>query len=95
MIANMIASFFTKACDTKELFDRLEIAGAPEYDRYRNQYHVVHISFNDMPRNCRSYSQYINRIENLLIKDLQREFPDVAFDAEGAVWDAFMMLYSF
>lgn len=93
MIANMIASFFTKACDTKELFDRLEIAGAPEYDRYRNQYHVVHISFNDMPRNCRSYSQYINRIENLLIKDLQREFPDVAFDAEGAVWDAFMMLY--
>lgn len=93
MIANMIASFFTKACDTKELFDQLEIAGAPEYDRYRNQYHVVHISFNDMPRNCRSYSQYINRIEDLLIKDLQREFPDVAFDAEGAVWDAFMMLY--
>ena len=28
-----------------------------------------------------------------MIKDLQREFPDVVFDPEDAVWDSFMTLY--
>ncbi|MDD7388119.1 MAG: AAA family ATPase [Lachnospiraceae bacterium] len=93
MAANMIASFFSRACDAKALFDRLSIAGEAEYDRYRNQYHVAHISFNDMPRNCKSYLQYIDRIETRLIKDIQREFPDVAVDDEDAAWDAFMTLY--
>lgn len=93
IMANMIASFFTKACDTKPLFDNLAIAGAEEYETYRNKYDVVSISFNDVPRNCSTYAQYISRIEDRLIKDLQREFPDVEFDEGEAIWDAFMILY--
>lgn len=93
IMANMVASFFSKACDAKALFDKLEISGEQEYEQYRNQYYVVAISFNDVPRNCNSYSQYIERFEEHLIKDLQREFPDVAFDLEDAVWDSFMTLY--
>lgn len=93
IMANMIASFFTKACDTKSLFDHLAIAGTEEYEIYRNRYDVVHISFNDVPRNCSSYIQYIGRIEKRLMNDLQMEYSDVKFDPEDAVWDAFMMLY--
>lgn len=93
IMANMVASFFTKACDTKALFDNLAIAGAEEYETYRNKYDVVHISFNDVPRNCSSYSQYIKRIEDRLLNDLQREYQDVDFDNQDALWDAFMMLY--
>ena len=92
-MANMVDSFFTKACDTKVLFDNLAIAEAEEYETYRNKYDVVHISFNDVPRNCSFYSQYIKRIEDYLMNDLQREYQDVNFDAQDALWDAFMMLY--
>lgn len=93
IMANMVAAFFSKACDAKELFDQLAIAGNPEYEIYRNKYDVIHISFNDLPRSCKSYEQYIQRIEKRLIKDLQREFPDVEFDEDDAVWDALMTLY--
>lgn len=93
LMANMIVAFFSKACDAKELFDGFLISEAEGYERYMNHYNVVHISFNDMPRNCRSYEQYINRIETRLLEDIQREFPDVVFDNEDALWDVFMMLY--
>lgn len=93
IMANMIASFFSKACDTKALFDHLAVAEAEEYETYRNKYDVVHISFNDVPRNCGSYAQYIGRIENRLLEDLKSEYPDVEFRTEDALWDAFMMLY--
>lgn len=69
------------------------ISEAEGYEHYMNHYNVVHISFNDVPRNCRSYEQYINRIETRLLEDIQREFPDVVFDNEDALWDVFMMLY--
>ncbi|XCP85500.1 AAA family ATPase [Roseburia hominis] len=93
IMANMIASFFSKACDSKTLFDRLAVADAEEYECYRNKYNVVHISFNDVPRDCSSYEQYIERIEKRLGKDLIKEFPDVEFDSEDALWDMFMTLY--
>lgn len=93
VMANMVTSFFSKACDAKELFSHLSIAKSTEYETYRNKYHVVHISFNDMPRNCNSYQQYINRLEERLVKDLQKEFPDVKFEEEAAVWDNFLILY--
>ena len=93
IMANMIASFFSKACDVRDIFDRLAIAEDEEYEIYRNKYHVIQISFNDVPRNCSSYNQYIDRIEKRLLKDLQMEYPEVEFDSEDAVWDSFMMLY--
>ena len=92
IMANMVASFFTKACDTKALFDNLAIAGAEEYETYRNKYDVVHISFNDVPRNCSSYSQYIKRIEDRLLNDLQREYQDVDFDNQDALTISFSFL---
>ena len=89
----MISWFFSKANDARSLFDGLRIAESENYEVCRNQYPVVHISFNDVPRDSRSYEAYINRIQNRIIKDLQKEFPDVDFDPEDAVWDAFMTLY--
>ena len=93
VMANMVTSFFSKACDAKELFGHLAIAKAAEYEYYRNQYNVVHISFNDMPRDCDSYLKYISRIEERLNKDLQKEFPDIDFEEGAAVWDNFLLLY--
>lgn len=93
IMANMIASFFSKACDARDIFDRLAIAEDEDYETYRNKYQVIQISFNDVPRNCSSYIQYIDRIEKRLLKDLQMEYPEVEFDSEDAVWDSFMMLY--
>ena len=93
VMANMISCFFSKSNDARSLFDGLRIAESENYEVCRNQYPVVHISFNDVPRDSRSYEAYINRIQNRIIKDLQKEFPDVDFDPEDAVWDAFMTLY--
>ena len=93
IMANMAAAFFSKACDSGALFDRLAVSKARGYESFRNKFDVVHISLNDVPRDCSSYGQYIRRIENHLARDLAKEFPDVEFDPEDALWDMFMTLY--
>jgi hypothetical protein len=93
VMANMIASFFSKGCDAHDIFDPLAIAKNDAYTQYRNQYHVIFISFNEMPSNCKNYTQYISRIENRLKRDLISAFPDVAIDKEDALWDILRDIY--
>ena len=87
IMANMISSFFQKASDSSDVFDSLAISQVDDYRRYKNQYNVIRIDFSKMPRNCDSYTQYIERIEALLIEDVKEAFPQVKINEAYAVGD--------
>lgn len=87
IMANMISSFFQKASDSSDVFDSLAISQVDDYRRYKNQYNVIRIDFSKMPRNCDSYTQYIERIEALLIEDVKEAFPQVKINEADAVGD--------
>ena len=87
IMANMISSFFQKASDSSDVFDSLAISQVDDYRRYKNQYNVIRIDFSKLPRNCDSYTQYIERIEALLIEDVKEAFPQVKINEADAVGD--------
>lgn len=87
IMANMISSFFQKASDLSDVFDSLAISQVDDYRRYKNQYNVIRIDFSKMPRNCDSYTQYIERIEALLIEDVKEAYPQVKINEADAVGD--------
>lgn len=87
IMANMISSFFQKASDSSDVFDNLTISQMDDYRKYKNQYNVIRIDFSKMPRNCDSYTQYIGRIEALLIEDVKEAFPQVKINEADAVGD--------
>lgn len=94
VMANMISAFWGKGQDSRAVFSKLLIGKDKETIKYVNQYNVIHISFNEMPRICKSYEQYISRIEKRLIADLQESYPDCGISDECAVWDALMQAFS-
>lgn len=87
IMANMISSFFQKASDSSDVFDSLAISQVDDYRRYKNQYNVIRIDFSKMPRNFDLYTQYIERIEALLIEDVKDAFPQVKINEADAVGD--------
>ena len=87
IMANMISSFFQKASDSSDVFDSLTISQVDDYRRYKNQYSVIRIDFSKMPRNCDSYTQYIERIEALLIEDVKEAYPQVKINEADAIGD--------
>lgn len=94
VMANMIASFFSKACDAQDIFRSLQIAQSEEYDKYRNQFPVIHISFNEFGRRCNSYEQYIEWIEKRLVKDLKKEYPESGISEEAGAAETLLELYA-
>ncbi len=94
VMANMIAAFFSDAHDSADIFDTLKISKKKEYKTYRNQYAVIHISFNDISRQCTNYEQYITRIEKRLVRDLKKVYPYVELTEEGSAVDALLDIYA-
>lgn len=71
VMANMITAFLGKKQESDSIFKSLKISQNDLYNKYRNQYNIISIDFSKMPRDCDSYTDYIDRIEtNLISKDL-------------------------
>ena len=93
VMAGMIASFFGKGEDSRHIFRQLAISSYMQFEEHLNKHNVIYVPFNEIPKSCTSYEQYINRIEHRLISDLKRSFPHVGIDENDAVWDALNMIY--
>lgn len=92
--ANMISAFFSKACNTDEVFQTLLIAEDENYEHYLNRFSVIHISFNETDGRCSSYAQYIDFIENRLVNDLRKEYPQADIRETAGAAEALLDLYS-
>ena len=63
MAANMIATYYSKGCDSHEIFSDLEISKDPSFEEYINKYTVIKIDMNGIVsrKGKLSVSEYINK----------------------------------
>ena len=93
LIASMIASFFSKGVDSREIFQCLRVGASKEFETHINKHNVFYISFNEIPQDCSNYQKYIGRIEKRLRNDLKKAFPEVVPDEDEAIWDVLSDIY--
>lgn len=86
-IANMLGAYYSKAVDSKDIFDNLNISNCESYEKNLNKYNVISISFTDVNNNCKNCDEYIDRIIQLLIQDLKEVFPNIKIKPNYAIWD--------
>ena len=63
--ASMLASYYAKNLDTKDVFNNLKIAKCDSYEKYLNKHNVIYISFNTESNNFKTYDEYKNHLNNL------------------------------
>lgn len=91
--ASMIASYFSKGYDSRKIFENLYISKNDKFESHLNKYNVIYIAFNEIPKDCKNYQQYIDRIQERLLSDLRQKFTNVKLDKDIALWDAFNNIY--
>ena len=77
--ANMISAYYDCSCDSHELFDDLEIAGMPGYEEHINKYNVIYLDITGFMAET-DYAGLPEYINGRLLRDIERDFPDVATD---------------
>ena len=92
MAANMIAAYYSKGCDSHEIFSDLEISKDPSFEEYINKYTVIKIDMNGIVsrKGKVSVSEYINQE---IVAELRKYFPLVVIGDDFSLSEAIQQIY--
>ena len=92
--AMMLASYYSKNANFKNLFDKLEISKSSSYLQHLNKHNVIYMTLNQIPSpNC-TYKEFINGYTDDLINDLQEIFPNVQIKNTNPIYKILAQVYS-
>ena len=93
VMANMIAAFFENTGEPS-LFEHLHIAEYAGYKEQAGKHDVIYIDFSEMPRECQNYQEYIDRVQNGLVRVIQEAYPELVIENNAAVWDILSLVFN-
>ena len=75
--ANMLTAYYSKGCDSQELFAGLKISEAPDFKKHLNQYDVIHLDIQWCMDPAGSPENIVSYISEKTISELRTYYPDV------------------
>ena len=78
--AQMLCAYYDKSCDSRELFEGLEISGDASFERYLNRYDVIYLDITEFTSDAFVKGEMQNVVVNLerkIIDELSAAYPDV------------------
>ncbi len=89
--AHMLTAYYSKGCDSREIFSGLKIAGLPTFEDQLNQNTVIYLDMQEF----RSYAsrhnamhQIVQHIQDVVVQELKAEYPDIVKDGENDIPNA-------
>ena len=77
MAESMMAAYYSRGCDSTELFKGLKIENDPSFLKNLNKYNVIHIDINSFWSDYRT--EALTRMREAVLEEFREEFPAVAF----------------
>lgn len=86
MAANMLTAYYSRGCNSAELFDKLAIASEEGYESNLNKYNVIHLNMIDFLSRTDSIDDLIKCLKKKVLRELKKEYPDIdCFDWNNLV----------
>ncbi len=92
MAANMLAAYYSKGCDSHELFAGLQIENNADYEKYLNQFDVIHVDVQWCLMMAKSAEVTISFISKNILKELREIYGNVIADDVEMVADALAII---
>ena len=78
----MLAAYYSKGCDSKELFDGLDVVKDKKYYEHLNKYHVIYINMQEFLSDSENIDDMISLLKQSIIIDLEDEFQNINLHTE-------------
>jgi hypothetical protein len=77
--ANMLAAYYSRGCDARELFSQFEIAESDTFEKHLNQYNTIFVNMQEMLSRSKNVQELVARFQKLIIRELKSEYPEVEY----------------
>lgn len=83
--ANMLVAYYSRGCNSKELFEKLKIAGDAGFEEHLNKYNVIHLNMQQFLGRTKTIDEMLELLARKVTRELKREFSDVTYYEEDLV----------
>ena len=95
MGVDMLAAYYDRSVDTKELFQELKISSTKEYEKHLNQYDVLKINMQEFLSATENIDQMLRMLNDYLLFDLKEQYGQVRFRDENNLVQVMKDVYSY
>ena len=94
MIGKMMVAYFSKGCDSKEMFSNLKIAQDPCFGKDLNKFNVIAVDFGAAFNTVENRNDVLKYLRKELLEDFRKEFPNIKFSDEDNIAKMILRVYS-
>ena len=87
---NMLSAYYSKGCDSRELFAGCKIANVSGYEEKMNQYNVIKLDINGAYQNIREKERMIDILTEKIKTEMRKEFPSVSLPKEYSLAESIL-----
>ena len=75
--ANMLVAYYSRGCDSRELFKNYKIANNTSFEQHLNRYNVIHINMALFANKKDSMKENLEYLQGKLLRELKKAYGDV------------------
>lgn len=79
MAANMLVAYYSRGCDSKLLFEKLNISESSDFLKYLNQYDVLALNMQEFVSRSKNIDEMLQMLTRRVLWELLEEYPDYRY----------------
>ena len=91
--ANMLVAYYSKGCDSKELFLSYQVSKADSFEKYCNKYNVIFLNMQEFFSRTHSIDGMLSLLCGRVLREILRAYPEVDYydtkDLIGCIQDIY------
>ncbi len=91
---NIMCAYYSKGCDSREMFSKLKISKAKNYEQYLNKLNFIKIDVASEYQNARVKDEMLIDLQAKLLREFRAQFPKIKFRNNETLANCMMEVYS-
>ena len=94
MAANMLAAYYDRNCDSRNLFENLEVSKTEDFEKHLNKYNVIKLDVRDFTEDTSGGKEMTNKLIKSLRRDLLKEYGNMDFPEDFTLQEILKEIYA-
>ena len=77
MAENMLTAYYSKGCDSRELFSKFQIAQTPDLEKHLNRYNVIHVDMQKFLSRTKNVHEMLDFLQKRVLKEMKQTFSGI------------------
>ncbi len=91
---NMLCAYYSKGCDSRDIFDKMKISKADNYEKYLNKLNFIAIDVASEYQTAPKKEETLNLLTKRVRKEFKAQFPKIEFDDNATIANCIQDVYA-